>query len=224
VNDVSGGSHNILRVRQTLAGAFDVLSATLLHRVSHFSSAALHPLSSDSLPNSDYASSSNPRAQSILGSIIGMSKLGIKSRLANVALFDEGILQSLLLDKEKTSGSKKAVKKLWKAEKESKKSMRTLARLETRMKEREENRVRKEARKAGSIASIPILEEDGDLPTAPFASGIAEARTLTDSESRYSLAARASAPAAIVYVGSDSSEDSEDEAEDMRMGGTGGIL
>lgn len=208
MNDVSGGSHNILRVRQTLAGAFDVLSATLLHRVSHFSSATLRPLSSDSLPNSDFTSSSNPREQSVLGSIIGMSKLGIKSRLANVALFDEGILQSLLVDKEKTSGSKKAVKKLWKAEKESKKSMRTLARLEMRMKEREEKSARKVAKKAG--IAVPGLEETREEEP--------------EDDSRYSAApSRKSAPAPVVYVGSDSSEDEQDEV-DVLLGGTGGTM
>ncbi|ORY67933.1 hypothetical protein BCR35DRAFT_294786 [Leucosporidium creatinivorum] len=152
-NDVSGGSHNIIRVRQTLSGAYDVLAATLSHRVSHFE--ALHnsstlPLNGSVLPNADI-DAPTPLCQSILGAIIGMSRSGIRAREENVRLYDEGVLQALLEQSgaggEIGGTSKKALKKLRKEEREKKKRDKTVARLEMRQEEREAKQERKERKK-----------------------------------------------------------------------------
>ncbi|KAK4052507.1 hypothetical protein OIV83_002309 [Microbotryomycetes sp. JL201] len=143
-NDVSGGSHNILRVRQTLGGAFDCLAATLSHRVSHFQARkdrSVVPLSDEALPNADKAR--HPLSQSILGCIIGMSSAGIESRNANKELHDSGVLQDLLANDEiKGSTSRSALKKLTMSDKvkdkKERKKARTLARLERKKRKREE--------------------------------------------------------------------------------------
>ncbi|KAM0790556.1 hypothetical protein ACM66B_004425 [Microbotryomycetes sp. NB124-2] len=164
-NDVSGGSHNILRVRQTLGGGFDCLAATLSHRVSHFQARqdrSVVPLSDECLPNADKAR--HPLSQSILGSIIGMSSAGLESRSANKELHDSGILQDLL-DKvqQKSLGGKSQVmsgKALKRAamsdqqrnkqdEKKERKKARTLARLE-RKKAKKEQRLKDKQAARGS--------------------------------------------------------------------------
>lgn len=232
VNDVSGGSHNIIRVRQTLAGAFDVLAATLIHRVSHFEALrnpSVMPLSSHALPNSDYDAIS-PLSQSILGSVIGMSRAGIKGREENVRLYREGVLQNLI----ERSGSgtlggtgKKAMKRLRKEEKEIKKRDKTIARLDMRKEERELKQERKDKKKKALEATLAptkaVLKDESSSPPPPVA------RTLfvDPSDSRYSIATATLKvnPVDIVYVGSDSdasSEEEDDDDDDVVMGGSGG--
>jgi hypothetical protein len=155
VNDVSGGSHNIIRVRQTLAGAFEVISATLLQRVSVFSSqdrpnSSIKPLSLSALPSCD-PDARDPLSQSVLGSIIGMSRAGIRARQDNIELYADGIIQSLIAKgakKDNVGTQKKAMKKLRKEEKLGIKQEKTLAKLTQRGVERTAKANRKERRKA----------------------------------------------------------------------------
>ncbi|GAA5926127.1 uncharacterized protein JCM15063_000192 [Sporobolomyces koalae] len=154
-NDVSGGSHNIIRVRQTLAGGFDTLSATLLQRQSHLSAKrnpSLIPLSTESLPNADSDPPSSG-TRSLLGSIVGMTRAGVDARRTNLRLWDDGVLQRIL---ERISGSSgtegegmsgKALKKLRKEERDREKRERTIAKLERRMEEKEKKAQRKKDKK-----------------------------------------------------------------------------
>ncbi|GAA5912761.1 uncharacterized protein JCM6883_006225 [Sporobolomyces salmoneus] len=151
-NDVSGGSHNIIRVRQTLAGGFDTLSATILQRQSLLSSQrnpSLIPLSSSSLPNADSDPPSSS-TRSLLGSIIGMTRAGVEARDTNVRLWDDAVLQKIL---ERIGASdydgtgKKAMKRNMKEAKDREKRERTIAKLERRVKEKEEKAARKKEKK-----------------------------------------------------------------------------
>ncbi|GAA5961449.1 hypothetical protein JCM3765_003584 [Sporobolomyces pararoseus] len=164
-NDVSGGSHNIIRVRQTLAGGFDTLSATLLQRQSLLSSQrnpSLIPLSSSSLPNADSDPPSSS-TRSLLGSIIGMTRGGVEARSTNVRLWDDGVLQKIL-DRIGTSddpagGSKKAIKKAMKEERERQKREKTIAKLERRMEEKEKRAARKKEKKRARMEGDQEEEE-----------------------------------------------------------------
>lgn len=156
-NDVSGGSHNIIRVRQTLAGGFDTLSATLLQRQSLLSSQrnpSLIPLSSSSLPNADSDPPSSS-TRSLLGSIIGMTRAGVDARGANVRLWDDGVLQSILDriggggDGMFEGGGKKAMKRARKEERERERREKTIAKLERRVEEKEKRASRKKEKKRG---------------------------------------------------------------------------
>ncbi|GAA5973474.1 hypothetical protein JCM11641_006482 [Rhodosporidiobolus odoratus] len=192
-NDVSGGSHAIIRVRQTLAGGFDTLTATLLYRQSLLStpsssassrsfrpassfsssSAAAPSLSSTSLPNAD-SSAPSATQQSILGSIIGMTRAGVEARDANTRLHSDGVLQRLLKRSAAagdgstgggSEGGKKEQKRIRKEEKERKKKERTVARLERRMEEKEERRERKERKKRERILGkdgLAVAERKGE--------------------------------------------------------------
>ncbi|GAA5832808.1 hypothetical protein JCM11251_005772 [Rhodosporidiobolus azoricus] len=187
-NDVSGGSHAIIRVRQTFAGGFDTLTATLLHRHSLLSSRktpSLLPLSAASLPNADSDPPSRT-TQSLLGSIIGMTSAGVEARDANVMLWEDRVLQKLLrrTDPSKASGkkvedptSKKALKKFRKEEKEREKRERTIARLERRQEEKELKRERKERKKreriegreASTVVEVRPLVGETDVHAAQAA-------------------------------------------------------
>ncbi|GAA5913438.1 hypothetical protein JCM6882_001961 [Rhodosporidiobolus microsporus] len=181
-NDVSGGSHAIIRVRQTFAGGFDTLSATLLHRHSLLSSRktpSLLPLSSTSLPNAD-SDPPSQTTQSLLGSIIGMTSAGVEARDANVRLWEDGVLQKLLRRTDPARGGgakgaedptgKKAMKRFRKEEKEREKRERTIRRLERRQEEKELKRERKERKKRERIEG-----KDAALDAEP---GVVEVRPL----------------------------------------------
>ncbi|GAA5961733.1 hypothetical protein JCM21900_000843 [Sporobolomyces salmonicolor] len=163
-NDVSGGSHNILRVRQTFAGGFDTLSATILHRVSLLASRRIPsvlPLSSSALPNAD---SDPPSAltQSILGSIVGISSKDVKSREDNVLLWEDGALQSLIERTDANGGTlgKKALKKAQKDEKERQRREKTIAKLERKQEEQQAKEERRAARKEKKKAKVvePVVD------------------------------------------------------------------
>ncbi|BGP18422.1 hypothetical protein JCM10213_001669 [Rhodosporidiobolus nylandii] len=175
-NDVSGGSHAIIRVRQTFAGGFDTITATLLHRHSLLASRknpSVLALSSSSLPNADSDAPSRT-TQSILGSIIGMTRAGVEARDANVRLWEDGVLQKLLRrsDPDKGAkgglGSEKQQKKLRKEVKEREKRERTIARLERRQEEKKLKRERKERKKRERIEGkdaiaaqvVPLVDEE----------------------------------------------------------------
>lgn len=129
-------------MRQTLAGAYDCLTATLYHRASHLNAIrdpTIVPLTNDALPNAD-RDPLTTLSQSILGSVIGMSRSAIALRDENKTLYENGTLQEML---EKTAVAaaggegeggaalgKKAIKRAMKRERE-------LAKLERRQSERE---------------------------------------------------------------------------------------
>lgn len=162
-NDVSGGSHNIVRVRQTLAGAFEVLSATLLQRVSVYAligtdKSSARALSLLNLPSAD-PDARDPLCQSVLGSVIGMSRAGIRSRRDNVDLHSDGILQDLIErgpTKPLAGNQKRALQKLRKEEKEKGKQEKTIARLEQRALERTAKGNRKERRRLEQLEKSTI--------------------------------------------------------------------
>ncbi|KAK4056948.1 hypothetical protein OIO90_001848 [Microbotryomycetes sp. JL221] len=165
-NDVSGGSHNIIRVRQTFAGAFESLTATLFERVSHFqhrSNQEKFPttLSNQVLPNADDNSFKNPLKSSVLGSIIGMTKSSLQERRLNIELFNSGVLQNMLQqpggENVKIANSKlrkmmeTSKERKLKEEKKEKKKAKTLAKLEKRKKKKERKLAeRQEARSKDS--------------------------------------------------------------------------
>ncbi|GAA5856907.1 hypothetical protein JCM8547_008458 [Rhodosporidiobolus lusitaniae] len=174
-NDVSGGSHAIIRVRQTFAGGFDTLTATLLHRHSLLSSSSRHssssvtPLSGASLPNADSDAPSR-KTQSLLGSIIGMTAAGVEARQANFRLHRDGVLQKLLRRSDPDKGGKKGgaaegllgekqQKKLRKEEREREKRERTIARLERRQEEKEIKRERRERKRRERVEGKMEVEE-----------------------------------------------------------------
>lgn len=254
VNDVSGGSHNIIRVRQTLGGASDCLAATLYQRASEFAhlrNPLLPTLSASALPNADLEAP-NPLCQSVLGTIIGMSRDGMKSREENIRLYNEGVLQDLLKISEvggKGLGGKKAMKKLRKEEKDEKRMEKTVKRLEMRKEEREIKESKKEAKKlreAGGGIVVPATSARGvrdEVARQLFASNSSSKldQDEGEEESRYSIvnspnskrtasnsaASTSKLAQEVLYVGSDdSSNEDEDDMSgddgDVIIGGTGG--
>ncbi|GAA5961950.1 hypothetical protein JCM8115_001624 [Rhodotorula mucilaginosa] len=161
-NDVSGGSHAILRVRQTFAGGFDTLTSWLIVRESILASAAnpsLVPLSAHALPNAD-SDPPNRESQSLLGGIIGLGKPDLDAREANARLYHDGVLQRLLKRTEEGAGgvegglmSRKAQKRAYQETKERAKRERTIARLERRVEEKERKREKRAAKKASKSGS-----------------------------------------------------------------------
>ncbi|KAK4700916.1 non-canonical poly(A) RNA polymerase PAPD5/7, partial [Phenoliferia sp. Uapishka_3] len=231
-NDVSGGSHNIVRVRQTLAGAFDVLTATLLHRVSHFEASRnpnIEPLSGSSLPNADVDAPS-PLCQSILGSVIGMARASIQSRERNIDLYNDGILQALIARSDQSLGagtSKKALQRARKEAKEADQRDRTIARLGMRQDEREKKQARKELKKRELEESLAPMA-DAPKPKVDKEPSVARKLFQEAEDSRYSIAsgstsikgAAAKAKNAVFVHDSeeDDSSDSHDDG-DVEMGG-----
>ncbi|GAA6012314.1 hypothetical protein JCM10207_002800 [Rhodosporidiobolus poonsookiae] len=227
-NDVSGGSHAIIRVRQTLAGGFDTLSATLLQRhslLASLSNPSRVALSSAALPNAD-SSTSSRRTQSLLGSIIGMTRPGIAARDANGRLFADGVLQRLVRKTDPASGGvageqgKKALQKARREEKDREKRERTIARLERRMEEKEEKRERKERKKreriegkAGGAEVRPLV--DGETVQAAKAAaasleGMASADEDDDAGAGFVIDTRGATPSRVHPPGGD--DDGEPES------------
>ncbi|KAI5481873.1 DNA polymerase sigma subunit [Pseudohyphozyma bogoriensis] len=240
-NDVSGGSHNILRVRQTLAGAFDLITATLYHRVSHFAARrnpSIIPLTSDALPNAD-PDAPSPLSQSILGSVIGMSRAAVTSREENVALHREGILQGLIEKSTIKAGSKKALKRARKEEQDKAKRDRTIARLEMKKDEREQKddkaakkKAKRAKQKLEKLKAAGVALDDEEREGSPEVTSVA--RKLfqqDDEESRYSIGSQAQGGKAkasksstdVIFVHGSDSESGEDggsgDDDDVVLGG-----
>lgn len=168
-NDVSGGSHAILRVRQTFAGGFDTLTSWLIVRQSLLAAEdnpSLVPLSSAALPNAD---SDPPSAgsQSLLGGIIGLNKRDLESREANERLYDEGLLQDLLHKTEGPDGvevnmlGSKAQKRAYRKDRERAKREKTIARLERKVEDKEKRQEKKRARRQAKEAEEAAAAESG---------------------------------------------------------------
>lgn len=234
-----------------MAGAFEVLTATLCQRASAYSllssssnpSATSYELSKLVLPTSD-PSALTSLTQSVLGSVIGISVAQIASRENNVDLFNEGIIQSLIaagMEDAAAGGSKKAMKKLWKEEKAKRSRDRTLAKLESRQKEREEKNLKKLKRKerlsAGGSAEGPealgfvvdVVPQKLFKEVAPRAK--APSGGEDEDESRYSMTSKKSktvqtqVDSSVTYVGNEgddsdfSTNDGEEADLDVVMGG-----
>ncbi|KAM0753355.1 hypothetical protein T439DRAFT_299633 [Meredithblackwellia eburnea MCA 4105] len=241
-NDVSGGSHNIIRVRQTLAGAFDVLTATLLHRASHFEAArdpTCELINGDVLPNAD-ADATSPLRQSILGAVIGMSREGIESREENVSLHEAEILQDLI---EQTGGvdslsgmSKKAMKKSLKELRDVNKRAKTVARLERRKVERQEKiakRQRDKESQKNSLDDARRPSDSGPEDDALASQKVAKKLFADADDSRYSIASPGpqSQPATstndFLYINDSEEEDDSEDSDshddgDVVVGGSHG--
>lgn len=176
-NDVSGGSHNIIRVRQTIAGGFDSITATLLHRTSCFeekrtrgSSAQVEAMVGDALPNADWEGRRNPLKQSILGSIIGMTASAIEAREENIKLYNDGILQRLLDESDNLPGapglSKKAMKRAKSKARDARKE-KTKLKLEGKLEEKltkEKKKLKKKQkleRESIGVRDRRVEEDDG---------------------------------------------------------------
>ncbi|GAA5882466.1 hypothetical protein JCM3774_001129 [Rhodotorula dairenensis] len=147
-NDVSGGSHAILRVRQTFAGGFDTLTSWLIVRESILAAEAnpsLVPLTATALPNAD-SDPPDRASQSLLGGIIGLGKRDLDAREAHARLYADGVLQNLIRRTEGPDGveagmmSRKAQKRAYQETKERQKRERTIARLERKVEEKERKR------------------------------------------------------------------------------------
>ena len=247
-NDVSGGSHNIIRVRQTMAGAFEVLAATLCQRSSAFSlsnpsstSTTSYELSKSALPTADPSATSSLR-QSVLGGILGISLPSLKSREDNIDLFNEGILQDLIEQgvPDDVGMSKKGQRKLIKEEKAKRTREKTLRKLEGRQKEREEKIAAKEKRKR--VAEAEENEEEfivenpatklftGKSSSSSSVKKVAEGDGLfmidtEPSDSRYSInspapASRSTTAATeIIYI---NDGDSDNDSDFSSVAGAGG--
>ncbi|GJN92544.1 hypothetical protein Rhopal_005574-T1 [Rhodotorula paludigena] len=186
LNDVSGGSHAILRVRQTLAGGFDVLAATLAARQSLVAArrnpalAPSRPLDASRLPNAD-SDAPSEETRSLLGGIIGLGRADRDKRERDRELWESGVLQRLLertepsfsssskrgkkrsslalapaAENEDEAGGKDA-KRRRKEERERDKRDRTVARLERRKGEKEAQRERRRAKKAADRADEVVV-------------------------------------------------------------------
>ncbi|BGP26528.1 DNA polymerase sigma subunit [Rhodotorula toruloides] len=174
-NDVSGGSHAILRVRQTLAGGFDTLAAWLIQRHSLLASRtnpSLVALTASALPNADSDPPSR-MSQSLLGSVIGLSKHDADARDANVRLWQDGVLQRLLdrTDPNKSAGaglSKKGMKKMQQEARDREKRERTIARLERKIEEKEKKTTRRQEKKAARKAEKAAAEGSDILTIQPL--------------------------------------------------------
>lgn len=150
-----------------MAGAFEVLAATLCQRSSAFALSSSTPssnlptpsyeLSKSALPTADPSATSSLR-QSVLGGILGISLPSLKSREDNIELFNDGILQDLIQRglPDDLGMSKKGQRKLVKEEKAKRTREKTLRKLEGRQKEREEKIIAKERRKRAAA------EEEGE--------------------------------------------------------------
>lgn len=172
-NDVSGGSHAILRVRQTFAGGFDTLTSWLIVRESILAAEAnpsLVPLTDAALPNADSDPPSRG-SQSLLGGIIGLKKPDLDARDAHERLYNDGVLQKLIKRTEGANGvedgmmSRKAQKRAYQETKERAKRERTIARLERKVEEKEKKRAKrekkKELKKGSAAAATTVGSESG---------------------------------------------------------------
>ncbi|GAA5840573.1 hypothetical protein JCM9279_007369 [Rhodotorula babjevae] len=173
-NDVSGGSHNIIRVRQTLSGGFDVLTASLCARQSLLASssssslARVPVLSASALPNADSSASLDPSQRSLLGSIVGLGEAERLSRRAHAQLHADGVLQRLLEREEGAFAplSGKALKRARRDERAGERRDRTIARLERKVEEREkrtERRREKRKRKAAEAEDDEGGEDEVEM-------------------------------------------------------------
>ncbi|GAA5934963.1 hypothetical protein JCM3775_004660 [Rhodotorula graminis] len=171
-NDVSGGSHAIIRVRQTLSGGFDVLSASLCARQSLLAStsssnlARVPVLSASALPNADSSTSLDPSQRSILGSIVGLGAAERLSRRAHAQLHADGVLQRLLEREEGAFAplSGKALKRARRDERAGERRDKTIARLERKVEEREKRSERKRERRKRKApeAEDDVRDDDAD--------------------------------------------------------------
>lgn len=217
-----------------------MLTATLLHRVSHFEASRnpnIVPLSGACLPNAD-SDAPSPLCQSILGSVIGMSRAAIQAREHNIDLYHDGILQALVEkgDAGRHSGTgKKAEVRARKEAKEADKRARTIAKLKRRADEREDQISRRETKHrnlektlAPMAKSVPNPKpQKFDLPPVDVARQI-----LADADdSRYSIAspgpsARQAHKKAqeVMYIDDSEDENSsaDSEDDDVVVGGSHG--
>ncbi|GAA6048821.1 hypothetical protein JCM3770_003638 [Rhodotorula araucariae] len=180
-NDVSGGSHAILRVRQTLAGGFDVLSASLCARESLLASSRAHSaarvpvLDARALPNADDGGV-DAAQRSLLGSIIGLGAADVAGREAAQALHAQGTLQALLGREANAFAPPRTEKQLKRAKRDAREEdrrARTIARLERRGEEKERKQERKRAKRAAAAAAA---EEGGVGGEAEHQGAVQDAR------------------------------------------------
>lgn len=102
-NDVSGGSHNILSVRQSIAGAFEVLTASVYYRTSIIlariaaaqNGVRLPTLSGRAIPHATGEESDeiDECRKSLLGAILGVTTEIEHSRIAIRKLSEQGVVQ-----------------------------------------------------------------------------------------------------------------------------------
>ncbi|KAH8922271.1 Nucleotidyltransferase [Atractiella rhizophila] len=105
-NDISSGSYNIIRVRQTFAGAYDVLCASIYQLESERAAErnpGLETLQGQMIPRG--ASDGASHSPSILGSIFGLSEQIIQQRNDSLELWHSGILQSMVDEDEITTSN-----------------------------------------------------------------------------------------------------------------------
>ena len=213
-NDVSGGSHNIIRVRQTFAGAFETLTATLFQRASVISSRrnpqAGAPLSARSLPCADGGALDALR-RSVLASVISMTRGDVARREANVALHEDGNVQDLLLSpapallaagQKPGKEARRAMKDAKRAKREEKTALRLAAKRDKREQraQKREDRIKRATQANRQIAATlagktggishnskePIVLDDDDLAALAGEGSPALGDDNAD-ESRYSV-------------------------------------
>lgn len=112
-------------------------------------------------------------SQSLLGSVIGLSKHDADARDANVRLWEDGVLQRLLdrTDPNKGAGaglSKKGMKKMQQEARDREKRERTIARLERKVEEKEKKSLRRKEKKAARKAEKAAAEGGEVLTIQPL--------------------------------------------------------
>ncbi|SCV71317.1 BQ2448_2905 [Microbotryum intermedium] len=190
LNDVSGGSHGIVRVRQTLSGGYESLTATIYQRVSVFNARRdakekegrkTEELDGSFLPIA-IEKGQDPLRTSILGSIIGMTSAAIEARRDNLRLYEQGVLQDLLkkvppggvknpMGSNPGQGlTKKQMKKLRKEVRQQDKREKTRMKLERRSDECKAKKIKKMNEKMGAGSGGAreefVVDVVGDRETA----------------------------------------------------------
>ncbi|GAA5917840.1 hypothetical protein JCM8208_006382 [Rhodotorula glutinis] len=211
-NDVSGGSHAIIRVRQTLSGGFDVLTASLCARQSLLAStsssnlARVPVLSASALPNADSSTSLDPSQRSLLGSIVGLGAAERLSRRAHAQLHADGVLQRLLEREEGAFAplSGKALKRARRDERAGERRDKTIARLERKVEEREKRTERKRERRKRKAAEAEDDEGEDDAVEMAVEDAVVKANDL--------------APLAAVSAHNRGAQSVEDDGDDDSSG------
>ncbi|SGZ30957.1 BQ5605_C046g12280 [Microbotryum silenes-dioicae] len=242
-NDVSGGSHGIVRVRQTLSGGYESLTATIYQRVSVFNARRdatekegrkSEALDGSVLPNA-VGKSEDPLRTSILGSIIGMTSAAIEARRDNLRLYEQGVLQELL-EKLPPGGvknpmgtnpghglTKKQMKKLRKEVRLQNKREKTTMKLERRSEERKAKKIKKMHEKMGAGGGDFVFDVVGDRGSARDVEtvdlrGVGDDDDDEEEKSRYAITSpklqlSSAMPPPTMYIGGSSDEDASEVDE-----------
>jgi hypothetical protein len=110
-NDISVGSHNIIRVRQNLAGAHEVLTTSLYIRDALLVGRP-PPYDSRLLPQASHDGERDERKHSLLGCIVSMDRQAVERREQLAGVLQSGVVEGGILKIKGSPGYRKAMRKL----------------------------------------------------------------------------------------------------------------